>query len=85
MNIGCGVITCNYDGFNKHQTKIGDNVFVGSDTQLVAPVELENDSYVGAESTITNTVPSGALAISRVKQKNIEGYALKLKTKKSKK
>jgi bifunctional UDP-N-acetylglucosamine pyrophosphorylase/glucosamine-1-phosphate N-acetyltransferase len=85
VNIGCGVITCNYDGFNKHQTKIGDNVFVGSDTQLVAPVELENDSYVGAGSTITNTVPSGALAISRVKQKNIEGYALKLKTKKSKK
>jgi len=85
VNIGCGVITCNYDGFNKHQTKIGDNVFVGSDTQLVAPVELEDDSYVGAGSTITSIVPSGALAISRTKQKNIEGYALKLKAKKSKK
>ena len=85
VNIGCGVITCNYDGFSKHETKIGNNVFVGSDTQLIAPVELEDDSYVGAGSTITNTVPSGALAISRVKQRNIDGYAVKLKAKKSKK
>jgi len=73
-NIGAGVITCNYDGINKYQTKIGKNVFVGSDSQLVAPVTLEDNTMVAAGSTITNSVPSGALAITRVKQKVINGF-----------
>ncbi len=85
VNIGCGVITCNYDGFNKHRTDIGNNVFVGSDSQLIAPVKLNDDSYVAAGTTVTNEVPKGALAISRGKQRNIEGYAYKIKDKKSKK
>ena len=85
VNIGCGVITCNYDGFNKHQTQIGDNVFIGSDSQLIAPVKLNNDSYVAAGTTVTMEVPSDSLAISRVKQKNLEGFVTKLKDRKSKK
>lgn len=85
VNIGCGVITCNYDGFNKHQTEIGNNVFVGSDSQLIAPVRLNDDSYVAAGTTVTSEVPTDSLAISRVKQKNLEGYVTKLRNKKSKK
>jgi len=85
VNIGCGVITCNYDGFNKHTTEIGDNVFVGSDSQLIAPVKLNDNAYVAAGTTVTSEVPTDSLAISRVKQKNIEGYAIKLRNKKSKK
>lgn len=67
-NIGAGTITCNYDGVNKHQTKIGNDVFVGSNTALVAPVELKDGSTVGAGSTITKDVDEGALALSRAKQ-----------------
>lgn len=73
-NIGAGVITCNYDGANKHQTQIGDDVFVGSDSQLVAPVVIEDGATIGAGSTITNTVESGQLAISRVQQRQIDGW-----------
>jgi bifunctional UDP-N-acetylglucosamine pyrophosphorylase/glucosamine-1-phosphate N-acetyltransferase len=73
-NIGAGVITCNYDGINKYQTKIGKNVFVGSDSQLVAPVTLSDNTMIAAGSTITNDVPEGSLAISRVKQKIIPGF-----------
>jgi bifunctional UDP-N-acetylglucosamine pyrophosphorylase / glucosamine-1-phosphate N-acetyltransferase len=68
VNIGAGVITCNYDGVNKHQTTIGDNVFVGSDSTLVAPVTLESGSYIAAGSCITENVPSGALALGRSRQ-----------------
>ncbi|MDE1175055.1 MAG: bifunctional UDP-N-acetylglucosamine diphosphorylase/glucosamine-1-phosphate N-acetyltransferase GlmU [Edaphobacter sp.] len=68
VNIGAGAITCNYDGVNKHQTTIGDNVFVGSDSTLVAPVTIESGSYVAAGSTITETVPTGALALGRARQ-----------------
>jgi bifunctional UDP-N-acetylglucosamine pyrophosphorylase/glucosamine-1-phosphate N-acetyltransferase len=64
-NIGAGVITCNYDGVHKHQTKIGKDVFVGSDSTLVAPVALEDGSYVGAGSCITKNVPAGSLAVAR--------------------
>jgi bifunctional UDP-N-acetylglucosamine pyrophosphorylase/glucosamine-1-phosphate N-acetyltransferase len=64
-NIGAGLITCNYDGFNKHKTTIGRNVFVGSDCQLVAPVTLGDGAIIGAGSTITRDVPPGALALSR--------------------
>jgi len=84
VNIGCGVITCNYDGFNKHLTEIGDNVFVGSDSQLIAPVKLNDNAYVAAGTTVTTEVTKDSLAISRTKQKNIEGYAIKLRDKKSK-
>lgn len=74
-NIGAGVITCNYDGTHKHRTKIGERSFVGSDSTLVAPVELGEGSYVGAGSCITKNVPSGALAVGRSHQVTKEGWA----------
>lgn len=77
VNVGAGVITCNYDGVNKHRTEIGDGAFIGSDAQLVAPVTVGRGAYVGAGSTITKDVPDGALAITRTPQKNIEGWAAK--------
>jgi len=77
VNIGAGVITCNYDGKKKYKTIIEDGCFIGSDSQLVAPVKIGENSYVGSGTTITKDVPEGALAISRTPQKNIEGWALK--------
>ncbi|MBF0505709.1 MAG: bifunctional UDP-N-acetylglucosamine diphosphorylase/glucosamine-1-phosphate N-acetyltransferase GlmU [Nitrospirae bacterium] len=77
VNIGAGTITCNYDGKFKHKTFIEDNVFIGSDTQLVAPVKIGKGSYVGAGSTITRDVPPLSLAVSRTPQKNIEKWAVK--------
>jgi bifunctional UDP-N-acetylglucosamine pyrophosphorylase/glucosamine-1-phosphate N-acetyltransferase len=74
-NIGAGTITCNYDGFRKHRTVIGSRVFVGSDTMLVAPVELGDDSITGAGSVITRDVSPGALAVERSPQEEIAGYA----------
>ena len=74
VNIGAGTITCNYDGVNKHRTEIGDDVFVGSGTQLVAPVTLEDGVTIGAGSTITRDVPKNNLSITRVKQENIKGW-----------
>jgi bifunctional UDP-N-acetylglucosamine pyrophosphorylase/glucosamine-1-phosphate N-acetyltransferase len=74
VNLGCGTITVNYDGKIKHKTIIGDNVFVGCNTNLVAPVKVNNDSYVAAGSTITDEVPKGALAIARERQVNKEGW-----------
>jgi bifunctional UDP-N-acetylglucosamine pyrophosphorylase/glucosamine-1-phosphate N-acetyltransferase len=74
-NIGAGVITCNYDGYEKHRTVIGDNVFVGSDAQLVAPVTIGEGAVVAAGATITRDVPADALAISRVPQVVKEGFA----------
>jgi bifunctional UDP-N-acetylglucosamine pyrophosphorylase / glucosamine-1-phosphate N-acetyltransferase len=74
-NIGAGTITCNYDGVNKHMTVIEDGAFIGSDSQLVAPVRIGKGAYVGAGSTITKDVPAGALAISRSPQRIIEGWA----------
>src|SRR4030043_767300 len=73
VNIGAGTITCNYDGFEKHQTIIGNRVFVGSNGELVAPGKIGKDASLGAGTTLTRDVPDGALAISRVKQKNIKG------------
>lgn len=75
VNIGAGTITCNYDGSHKHRTKIGDHVFIGSDTMLVAPVTLGDRSITGAGSTITQDVPEGALALERSDQRTIEDYA----------
>jgi len=69
VNIGCGTITCNYDGKKKHKTVIGDRCFVGSDVQFVAPVEIGEGSVIGAGSTITRDVPPKSLAVSRSKQK----------------
>jgi bifunctional UDP-N-acetylglucosamine pyrophosphorylase/glucosamine-1-phosphate N-acetyltransferase len=77
-NIGAGTITCNYDGFEKHQTIIGDGVFVGSNVELVAPVKVGSRSSIGAGTTVTKDVPEGALAISRTRQKNIKGWSKKL-------
>ena len=74
-NIGAGVITCNYDGVGKYQTTIEAGAFVGSDSQLVAPVTIGRDSYVGSGTTVTKDVPRGALALTRVKQVNVEGWA----------
>jgi len=84
VNFGCGTITCNYDGVNKFQTTVGDDVFVGSDVQFIAPVTIGSGSLIGAGSTITKDVPADALAISRSEQKIIEGWAAK-KRKKQKK
>ncbi|MDN5061953.1 bifunctional UDP-N-acetylglucosamine diphosphorylase/glucosamine-1-phosphate N-acetyltransferase GlmU [Aliarcobacter butzleri] len=76
-NIGCGTITCNYDGINKHQTIIGKNVFVGSDTQFVAPVNIEDDVLIGAGSTVTGNVKKGELYLTRAKAKTIDGFFYK--------
>lgn len=74
VNIGAGTITCNYDGKNKYQTVIGDNSFVGSNTNFVAPVEIGKESVIGAGSTITRDVPDKALALERAQQKIIENW-----------
>ena len=74
VNIGAGTITCNYDGFKKHKTHIENNVFVGSNTSLVAPVKLKNNSIIGAGSVITKTVNANALALERSQQKIILNY-----------
>ena len=80
-NIGAGVITCNYDGFNKHQTHIEEGVFVGSNAALVAPITIKKGAMVGAGSTLTHDVPEDALAISRTPQKILAGFAAKFKNK----
>lgn len=77
VNIGAGTITCNYDGFKKHKTIVEDNVFIGSDTQLVAPVKVSRGAYVGAGSTITKDVPPDSLAISRTPQRHIPDWVKK--------
>ncbi|MCE9679637.1 bifunctional UDP-N-acetylglucosamine diphosphorylase/glucosamine-1-phosphate N-acetyltransferase GlmU [Shewanella sp. AS1] len=82
VNIGAGTITCNYDGANKHLTVIEDNVFVGSDTQLVAPVTIGKGATLGAGSTITRDVGADELVITRVKQKHLTGWARPVKVKK---
>lgn len=76
-NIGAGVITCNYDGKQKHQTKIGKNVFVGSDVQLIAPVKIEDDVLIAAGTTVTKNIPKGTLSISRMKQSNKHDFYYK--------
>ncbi len=75
VNVGAGTITCNYDGVNKHQTVIEDEAFIGSDTQLVAPVRIGKGAYVAAGSSIVEDVPAGALALTRGRQINKEGWA----------
>jgi bifunctional UDP-N-acetylglucosamine pyrophosphorylase/glucosamine-1-phosphate N-acetyltransferase len=84
VNIGAGTITCNYDGIRKHQTTIEDDVFVGSDSQLVAPVTIGKGAYVGSGATIRENVPPGALAVSAGTQRNIEGWVERKKAARSK-
>lgn len=78
VNVGCGTVTVNYDGYQKHLTKVGDHSFIGCNTNLVAPVTVGDHAYVAAGSTINQDVPDGALAIAREKQVTKEGYAAKL-------
>lgn len=77
VNFGCGTVVSNYDGKHKHRTEIGDSAFIGCNTNLVAPVKVERGAYTAAGSTITETVPEDSLAISRVKQVNLIGWAAK--------
>ncbi len=79
-NVGAGTIFCNYDGFSKHTTRIGKGAFIGSDSQLVAPVTIGDGAYVGTGTTVTKDVPADALAIGRAKQENKEGYASRLRS-----
>jgi bifunctional UDP-N-acetylglucosamine pyrophosphorylase/glucosamine-1-phosphate N-acetyltransferase len=79
-NIGAGTIFCNYDGFRKHKTEIGAGAFIGSDSQIIAPVRIGAGAYVATGTTITKDVPADALAISRVRQENKEGYAPRLRS-----
>ena len=79
VNIGAGVIFCNYDGVQKHTTVLEDGVFVGSDSQLVAPITVGKGAYVASGSTVTKDVPADALAVSRARQSNKEGYASRLR------
>ncbi len=81
VNIGCGTITCNYDGVRKHRTVIGDNVFVGSDVQFVAPVTVGSGSLIAAGTTVTRDVPADSLAIARTPQVNKEGWVKKQREK----
>ena len=73
-NIGAGTVTCNYDGVSKNETKIGDNVFIGTNSTLVAPLVIDSEAFVAAGSTITTDVSDGDLAVGRAKQKNIDGW-----------
>ena len=82
VNFGCGTITCNYDGVNKHKTIVEDDVFVGSDCQFIAPVTIGRNSLIAAGSTITMDVPPDSLALSRTEQTNVDGWRLR-KQKKS--
>jgi bifunctional UDP-N-acetylglucosamine pyrophosphorylase/glucosamine-1-phosphate N-acetyltransferase len=79
VNIGAGTITCNYDGVRKHKTTIEEGAFIGSDSQLVAPVRIGRGAYVGAGSTITKDVPAESLALSRTPQRVVEGWATRKK------
>lgn len=79
VNVGCGTITCNYDGVNKNKTIIEDGAFIGSDTQLIAPVRIGKGAYVGSGATIREDVPAGALAVSAGPQRNIEGWVARKK------
>ena len=82
-NIGAGTITCNYDGFAKHRTEIGAGAFIGSNSSLVAPVKIGDGAYVGSGSVISKDVPADALALTRAKQEEREGWAAKVRERRS--
>jgi bifunctional UDP-N-acetylglucosamine pyrophosphorylase/glucosamine-1-phosphate N-acetyltransferase len=79
VNVGAGTIFCNYDGVNKHTTVLEDGAFIGSDSQLVAPVTVGRNAYVASGTTVTSDVPAEALAIGRARQENKPGFAARLK------
>ena len=79
VNVGAGTITCNYDGVNKFRTVIGDDAFIGSDTQLIAPVEVGAGATIGACTTLTRNAPAGKLTLSRARQMTIEGWTRPVK------
>ncbi len=81
VNVGAGTITCNYDGWLKHKTEIGDGAFIGSNTEIVAPVKIGKGAVTGAGTTVTDDIPDNALAVSRVDQKNVPGWAEKKRKK----
>jgi bifunctional UDP-N-acetylglucosamine pyrophosphorylase/glucosamine-1-phosphate N-acetyltransferase len=81
VNVGAGTITCNYDGANKHRTVVGDDAFIGSNSALVAPVEIGPGATIGAGSTITRDAPSGQLTLARPKQLTIPGWKRPVKVK----
>jgi bifunctional UDP-N-acetylglucosamine pyrophosphorylase/glucosamine-1-phosphate N-acetyltransferase len=85
VNFGCGTVTTNYDGFKKYRCTIGDDVFIGCNTNLVAPVTLGNGCYTAAGSTITRDVPADALGVARARQENKDGWAARNRERKSKK
>jgi len=82
VNVGAGTITCNYDGVHKHPTVIEDGAFIGSDSQLIAPVTIGKGAYVAAGSSITHDVPPGALGVARGRQTNLDGWVARKKRKK---
>ncbi|MEM7399915.1 MAG: bifunctional UDP-N-acetylglucosamine diphosphorylase/glucosamine-1-phosphate N-acetyltransferase GlmU [Pseudomonadota bacterium] len=82
-NVGAGTITCNYDGFAKHRTEIGAGAFIGSNSSLIAPVKIGNGAYIGSGSVITQDVPADALALSRAKQEEREGWAAMVRSRRT--
>ena len=80
-NLGAGTVTCNYDGFAKHRTEIGEGAFIGVNTALIAPVSVGDNAYVGTGTVVTREVPADALATSRTPQTNREGFAPRLRAK----
>jgi len=84
-NIGAGTITCNYDGFNKAKTLIGERAFIGSNSSLIAPVEIGAGAYVGTATVVTNNVQDNALTLARVKQENKPGWAERFRNAKTRK
>lgn len=85
VNIGAGTITCNYDGFNKHLTKIGDGAFVGSNSSLIAPVTIGKGAYLGSSSAVSNDVPDDALVVTRAPEREIKGWGRKFRARHQKK
>ena len=83
-NVGAGTVTCNYDGIDKHSTDIGNNVFVGTNSTLIAPIQIEDNAFIAAGTTVTTKVSSGDLAVGRAKQRNISGWVRPGKRSKSK-
>lgn len=81
VNFGCGTVICNYDGFKKHRSTVGDNAFIGCNTNLISPVTVGEGAYIAAGSTVTSEVPSDALAVARSRQKNLEGWAARRREK----
>ena len=85
VNIGAGTITCNYDGYNKHLTKIGNGAFIGSNSSLIAPVTIGEGAYLGSSSAVSKDVPGDALVVTRAPEREIKGWGQKFRAKNEKK